>query len=253
MTRIVCDTMIWYYLSKGEVKIPDPKKYILVCTYLTLTELAFTPNNFKKLEQVQDAVRQILNSEPKLKLLHPFDHARTLVDKNLQPEFDIESDLVFGFLRVLINHSKDGLINNKFKDQLLDISTKRKENGGDWATFLNNLNEPSKEISRVLKKYHSEEWQTLKFKEWFVFQLNQLNDTFYTSDIINWNDFEFYEGVYKRYHRNLLISKMKADINDDNDLKNMIYVQPTNLYWTSEKRWKTIAKEANLEKYLYLE
>jgi hypothetical protein len=44
---------------------------------------------------------------------------------------------------------------------------------------------------------------------------------------------------------------MKVDINDDNDLKNMIYVQPTNLYWTLEKRWLTIVKEAKFEKYLY--
>ena len=46
---------------------------------------------------------------------------------------------------------------------------------------------------------------------------------------------------------------MKADINDKNDLKNIIYVQPTYLYWTLEKRWLTIAKEIRLEKYLYLQ
>lgn len=251
MTRIICDTMIWYYLSNGKLKIPDREKYTLVCTYLTLTELAFSPNNFKKLNEVQDATKKILDLKPELILLHPFGYARTLIDKNYKPEFNVEEDLVFAFLRVLLSHPKEGLLDNKFKGQLLEVVNKRKENSGDWSDFLNELNQPTKEISWVFKKYRSDEWEKSKFQGWFVLQLNRLCDPIYSTDVIDWNNFELYENVYRRYHRNLLVSKMKADINDNNDLENMIYVQPTDLYWTLEKRWLTIAKEAKVEKYLY--
>lgn len=66
MTRIICDTMIWYELSKNRLEIPNPEEYTLVCTYLSLTELAFTPNNFKNLGEVQKAIRKILSVEPEL-------------------------------------------------------------------------------------------------------------------------------------------------------------------------------------------
>lgn len=135
MTRIICDTMIWYNLSNGKLKNPDPNRYTLVCTYLSLMELAFSPNNFKKLNEVQDTVKMILSLEPEFILTYPFGHARTLIDKNFKPEFNIEEDLVFGFLRVLLNHPKEGLLENKFKEQLSDITATRKENSNDWVTF----------------------------------------------------------------------------------------------------------------------
>lgn len=253
MTRIICDTMIWYNLSKGHLKVPDPEKYTLVCTYLTLMELAFTPNNFRKLTEVQDAINQILHSEPEFILQVPFDHARFLINTGIKPEFNIEEDLVFGFLRILLNQPKEGLINNDFKLQLSDITAKRTLNSNNWSDFQNKLNEPSKKMGRVLKKYYSEEWEQTRFQGWFILQLNQLSDTSYSAEQIDWRNYELYEKVYKRYQRNLKISKMKVDSNDGNDLKNMIYVQPADLYWTLEKRWLTIAKEIKLEKYFYRE
>ena len=217
-------------------------------------ELAFSPNNFKKLSEVQHTFKTILSLKPEFILTYPFDYARTLIDENFKPEFDIEEDLVFGYLRVLLNHPSKGLIDNEFKEQLSNITSRRKENSEDWARFLNELNEPTKEISWIFKKHNSAEWGKLKFQQWFVLQLNQSNHTTtYSTDMIDWSNFEFYENIYKRYHRNLMVSKMKADLNDDNDLKNMIYVQPTDLYWTLEKRWLVITREVKLEKYLYLD
>lgn len=215
-------------------------------------ELAFTPNNFSKLDEVQEAVKTILSLKPEFIIPHPFDHARTIIDTNFKPEFKIEEDLVFGFLRVILNHPKDGLLENKFKEQLSAFSTTRKENSVEWSDFLNEF-KPSPDVAWVFKKYYSDDWEQTKFKEWFVFQLNQLSDNTYSTEAIDWKNFEFYETIYKRYHRNLLTSKMKADANDDNDLKNMIYVQPTDLYWTLEKRWLAIAKEGKIDKYLYIE
>ncbi|MBL0281926.1 MAG: hypothetical protein IPQ11_16530 [Bacteroidetes bacterium] len=51
----------------------------------------------------------------------------------------------------------------------------------------------------------------------------------------------------------MYLTRMKADRNDENDLQNMIYVQPGDLYWTLEKRWLSIIREIKLDKYLYQE
>lgn len=251
MTRIICDTMIWYELSKNNLQIPDPEKYTLVCTYLSLMELAFTPNNFSKLGEVQDAVKKILSIEPELIMHYPIVHARTLIDKDFKPEYIIEEDLVMAFLRVLLNHPKDGLINNKFKSQLAEVSSIRKENSTDWANFLNEL-KPSKEVVVAFKKHHENESDKEYVRNYFLLQLNQLSDKVYSKNSINWGYFELYENVGARYKRSMLLSKMKADRNDENDLKNMIYVQPSDKYWTIETRWNSIIKEINFDRYLYI-
>lgn len=70
---------------------------------------------------------------------------------------------------------------------------------------------------------------------------------------VNWEKFELHEKVGARYMRNMYLTRMKADRNDENDLQNMIYVQPGDLYWTLEKRWLSIIREIKLDKYLYQE
>jgi hypothetical protein len=245
--------MIWYELSKGKLRIPDPSKYTLVCTYLTLMELAFSPNNFNKLNEVQNAIRQILDCEPELILLDPYKYARTLFDETYNPDFNIEDDLVFAFLRGIINHPTEGLIENEFKRQLSDIIKIRKENSADWSNFLNRLYGTTKETSRIFKKYRLDTQDQFKHQNSLILELNEIFGTSYSNDNIDWAFLSFYEKIYTRYRRNLIVSQMKADINDENDLKNMIYVHPTDLYWTLEKRWLAIAKEMKLEEYLYLE
>lgn len=245
--------MIWYGLSKGDLKLPDPKKYTLVCTYLTLMELAFSQNNFKKLVEVQAAIGQIFKGsvEPELILLYPYDHANSLLDQNFKREFDVEEDLIFGFLRCILNQPLNDLVDNDFKKQLANISDKRMQNNAVWASFLNNLEELSNDIPSRIKKRLKEEWTKTNFRKWFVLQLNYLSEIHYSPDKIDWNNFEFYEQMYSRYKRKLFITKMKTDMNDENDLKNMIYVQPGDLYWTLENRWLNIAKEIKMDNYLY--
>lgn len=251
MTRIICDTMIWYELSKNKLQIPDPKHYTLVCTYLSLMEIAFTSNSFNNLSEVQNVIKTILNSNSEILLQSPYDYARTVIDVELNPEIEIEEDLVLGFLRVLLNHPKSGLLNNKFKEQLTHISSIRKVNSTDRASYLNNLYKDIKEIRHIIKKYHTIEMDKKHIRGWFLLNLNQYYGQEYSEEQINWEHFEFYEKIGGQYIRNMYLTKMKADRNDENDLKNMIYVQPTDKYWTLEKRWLSLAKEIKLERFLY--
>jgi hypothetical protein len=245
--------MIWYELSKNRIRVPNRDRYTLICTHLSLTELALTGNLFGNLEEVQKAVRAILSVECDFNMHYPLDHARKLIDKDFVFKYNIEEDLVMAFIRAILNQPKEGLIENSLKQHLLKISARRQENSNDWSDFINKLNQPMKDISYILKRYREENSYQENFKKTFLFHLNQLSEKEYTDNLIDWSLFELYEKVGARYHRNMLLSKMKADRNDESDLKNMIYVQPGDKYWTLEKRWLSIIKEVSLEQYLYIQ
>jgi hypothetical protein len=253
MTRIICDTMIWYNLSKNKLQVPDPKQYKLVCTYLSLMELAFTPNSFNNLDEIQETIKCIIELKPELIMHDPTSYAKAIIDPDFNYEYEKEEDIVTGFLKVLLNHPKEGLLKNEFKVQLANISSTRKEKGSEWADFLNDCYKGSKEISYILKKYSTDADDRKKIRKWFVLQLNQTSKINYSLEQIRWEHFEFYEKVGARYMRNMYLTKMKADRNDENDLKNMFYVQPTDKYWTLEKRWLQMVKEIKFDRYLYVQ
>ncbi|MCH6198806.1 hypothetical protein MMU07_04410 [Aquiflexum sp. LQ15W] len=251
MKRIICDTMIWYNLAENKIPMPDPNKYTLVCTYLTLMELAFSPNNFFKLTEVQNAIKSIIKLKPHFEISYPKQYALDLISGNLDSYFSPEEDLTLGFLKILVNHPEEFLSENDFKISLEEISSQRRKNYSDWAEFLNELYDLDKKIKWALKKHLKNDFFISQFKEIFVLNLNERENGLFLSDQIDWSIFEFYIGIGGKYLRTVQLSRMKVDPNDENDLLNMIYVQPDDLYWTLEKKWLSIAKEAKLENYLY--
>lgn len=243
--------MIWYELSKNRIQIPDPNQYILVCTYLSLMELAFSPNNLKNLSEVQEAIRLILKVKPEIIMANPWDHAKFLIDDDFQHEHEIESNITLAFLRILLNHPKEGLIPNSFKHHLENISTIRKKNMAEWAEFINKLYQNDAELRTAFKKYSQKDSDLLYFKKWFLYRLNVFEEDKFSFDKMPWKLFEFYTSIGAYYMRTMKLSRMKADGNDENDLRNMIYVQPGDKYWTLEKKWLTFAREAKMSHYLY--
>ena len=243
--------MIWYDLSKGRIPIPDPDKYSLICTHLSLTEIAFSPNNFHKLEDVQNTIKSVLHVNPYFIKLSPTEHARTIIDPEYDPQYDRDEDLMLAFLRILPNHPKEGLLNNDFKKQLAKISAIRKHNFNEQAEFLNKLYDAPIELKRVLKRYSKNRSYFEDSKRLLLHELNQFYEANYDLENVDWYQFEFYLAVHGHFMRTMDFSRMKADGNDHNDLRNMLYVQPENLYWTKERRWLTLAKEAGMSQYLY--
>jgi hypothetical protein len=251
MIKVVCDTMVWYELAKERIFVPDPEKYQLVCTHLSLMEIACSSNNFNKLQEVRSVIKKILSLKPEVITQDPYEYARSRVGNEYTFEYNVEEDLIVGFLRVIHNQPGETLAEGDFKDYLTDIAARRKENSIDWANFQNELYKLSGIHKSILKKYQNSEMDFLESRKWLLFQLNQLNDTELDFSTIDWSRFELYENVHARYIRNLQISNLRADRNDENDLKNMLYVQPGEKYWTMEKRWLSIIKEIKLEKYLF--
>ncbi|HQS35839.1 MAG: hypothetical protein B7Y11_12820 [Sphingobacteriia bacterium 24-36-13] len=156
-----------------------------------------------------------------------------------------------GFLRIILNQPGETLADGNFKNYLTDIAARRKENSIDWANFQNDLYKLPGVHKSILKKYEGSEMDLLESRKWLLLQLNQLNEKELDFSAIDWSGFELYENVHAKYIRNLQISNLRADRNDENDLKNMLYVQPREKYWTLEKRWLSIIREIKMEKYLF--
>lgn len=251
MTRIICDTMIWYGLSKYQLQIPDPSKYTLVCTYLSLMELAFSPNNLKKIEEVQAAIQVIIQLKPEIILRYPWNHALILFEEEFDREVEIEEDLTLEFIRFLHNYPKEELMSDSFKDHLEEISSTRRENFEESADFLSKLFGLNNEVKRILKRYSDDNSFLLIVKNWLLHNLNERELKTYSLDSIPWDQFEFYTTIGAYYMRTMMLSRRKADGNDENDLTNMIYVQPGDKYWTLEKKWLNLAREAKMTKFLY--
>jgi len=243
--------MVWYELAKGRIVVPDPEQYQLVCTHLSLTEIACSSNNFNKLQEVKAVIGEIVKLKPEMIIQYPYEHARFLADNEYTFEYKVEEDLIISFLRIIRNQPGEELAAGEFKDYLTDIAARRKENSIDWANFQNELYKLSGIPKSALKKFQNSEMKLMESRKWLLFQLNQLSEKELDFSTIDWSRFELYENVHARYIRNLELSNFRADRNDDNDLKNMLYVQPGEKYWTLEKRWLSIIREIDLENYLY--
>lgn len=73
--RIVCDTNIWYGIGNGSIEPESFYGQRLVCTNVTLRELASTPNLYKHQDDVRKAVRAIRNYASVLILEDAFGYA----------------------------------------------------------------------------------------------------------------------------------------------------------------------------------
>lgn len=250
MTRIICDTMIWYGLADGTLKLPDESKYKLVCTYLSFTELTLSPNNFKQLSQVKRIMNKIFEIKPEFITETPMEFASNKVENKLPVEFDVEDDFIFMYSKQLFHYDEENLKDDVLKEHLEFIVRRRKENFEDHSEFLNDFYK--KDGLKVLfKKYLSIEDEVEMSQKLFANELSNYNEKIYSYKDIKSYLFEFYINIRGRYTRNLMTSGMKSNSNDHNDLINMIYVQPKDKYWTLEKRWLSIAKETNMNKYLF--
>lgn len=216
--------MIWYDLSKGSLSLPDPNKYDLICTQLSLSEIAFSPNNFHKLADVQNTIKSILHINPYFLKLSPTEHVRTIIDPEYDPQYDSDEDLMLAFLRILPNHPGEGLINNEFKKQLAEISAIRRHNFNEQADFLNKLYDVPSELKRVIKWYSKNRSCFEDSKRLLLHELSQFNEANYDFENVDWDQFEFYLSVHGHFMRTMDFSRMKADGNDHNDLRNMLYV-----------------------------
>ncbi len=252
MQEIICDTMIWYGLANKSLQRPDPKKFKLVCTYLTFLELALTSNILKSFSEVQSAIQAIIDNEPKLILQFPIENYRSQLFKETIKPFKPEDDLIFGFITMVFNSENLEHLKSSpnFKDLLWAIEARRLGKA-DYSIFKNNLKSILQDAKMAYKKYYDKDLNREEFRKNFLYELNETQLIKIPATEVDWALIEFYEKVRMNYMRKYRVSFQKHKANDKPDLDNMLYVRPGQKYWTLEKTWLNIFKEEKLEEYVY--
>ena len=259
MKTVICDTNIWYDLGEGIISFNQSDEYELCCTHLSLYELIHTERLKEDHIKVSLACKAVLAyskrfiQEPPLvyltNLLQPVDKkisnsnflgaieylaSGQLLDEDVMNELDkhiasykntLQKSFIsplfdeIGVMRTIFAENKSIIL--KYKEGI-----KREDK---WKRRIEVLK--SKIIKEISPAYPISE--------------TNFNEAF-------WKKIQFYMRSRIAYSEKLKLDKtMKPEPNDAVDLVNLIYVDADSLYWTNDKRWKNIIKEAMLGNYLF--
>jgi len=259
MTKVICDTNIWYNLGNGSLKFENSDKYALCFTYLSLFELIHSANlkdDFKKVSKACKAVITysscfIIESPLNhlINLLHPLEFRKSNsnfieaitylssiddLDKDILLELDkhlsSHNDKLDKYFVTYISEQMASFKNVIYKDRTSTFKYKeliktRKMKEGKFENLKCQIIQEIGDISGISKSYFSEKF---------------------------WKQIEVFLKSWAVYTDKLKFDKtMNPKPNDAADLTNLVYVNEDNLYWTEDRRWINILKEAKLEKYMF--
>ena len=248
---IICDTTIWYDIGMGNIPVKKLANQHLVCTALSLIEIANSDNLYKRNQEAKNAINAIKNFAVCFYFEDYFGHAlqklgsnhlakNTLAIKcweNLQQILNLD----FTFSERIIKNAET--IFNERKNPFIDANRE-----------FNTAIQIGK--SKVGDSISSRELET---KKAFVSILNTyLIENSHESFKIDlsspkWDDLELLIEVLAEYYNMILERKgKKMQLNDWGDIFNMAYVSQGDLYWTNEPKWNIlIKKNPKTEKYLF--
>ncbi len=243
----ICDTNIWYDInsfSETERKSND-----LILTPLATKELANSPNLLIRIKDVKLACVNIFKYGNDLILKTPLEYLLSL-DKQ---EYDNQTPY--------INFSKEFDVICRLSEGA-EVSEDKKEalrvHIGIVRTMLqtgtSNLQEMLTEVRKniVNKKKHQEIDTIEVTKEVInkVFIETPTEGKYTLSDSFNWSQIELFFYSLDAYFKKLeVITTMKINNNDWIDLFNLIYVSPSDKYFTKDRGVIAIIKAAKMEKY----
>jgi len=247
--NIICDTNIWYYIGDKSIIPQKENGNSLIAIFPSIEELFRSDKIFNNTNYVANAIRAIMtNSRQTIRSLPPEAYLKKLDDPTYV-FIDYKGDLNV-ILEITQRIANGQPIEGELKDTMLKLIEYRKQVLQKGATFFNN------EADRIKKEYTNKNKPKTterihvhrEFIESIVetrLQNEKLSKNF------DWTQIELYDYAAKLLFHKIEISTMKIQPNDWYDIINLIYVAPGEKYWTREKRWINLIKEAKMEKYLY--
>jgi len=259
MKTVICDTNIWYDLGEGIISFNQSDEYELCCTHLSIYELIHTERLKEDHIKVSLACKAVLAYSKRFIQEPPLVYLTNL----LQPVAKKTSDS--NFL---------GAIEYLASGQLLDedvINELDKHLASHKATLYKSFVSPlSDEMGAVRDFIYDDKSNVFKYKECIKQReirelrfedlkskiIKIINYTFPISDSsfteIFWKKIEFFMKSWIAYSAKLKLDKaINPAANDAVDLMNLIYVDQDYMYWTGDRTWQNIIKEAKLGDYLF--
>ncbi|MBN2614132.1 MAG: hypothetical protein JXR71_00430 [Bacteroidales bacterium] len=261
MTRnkVVCDLNVWYEFAKGTINPNLLSHQYLVATFVNITELAQAPNMIKNPRLFGNVLFAIKRNYSSVIKANPWEYLIQAFFNDFQPDISVANKILSGFdaymdtspnsipinvieeTRVEINKviSEKKSISEPINNALIPVRQNIKETGGKKQRHKRTTITSWKRFLSDTALIYSKEFLDKEYK--------------IELDHPSWRHFELLILTFEEYFLRLEISNnRKFHMNDWPDLINLVYVQPSDKYWTFENKWNTLFRETgSLAKYVY--
>jgi|GEM_PF-3084925 len=256
--RVVCDTMIWYNISTGLIPKDRYENFELISTYLNIYEILTSNHLLREPERTFKALNSLMR-ESNTKYLNPFQYfdekTNERFNKNIKDvQIEFVNKLVSGALEYKMDIESNNLdtqIKNKAFTNLNLLFSQEKEEVLYTKKIIKEYrdNHSKKEVKEIVKSNAGKKAHLEAMRNDFVYLFSEgvLND----ASNVDLSSFQLIINTFDTFLINLEKGACSWQQNDDEDLFNLIYVGPNDKYWTQEKKWKNIIKEAGMEAYLF--
>lgn len=246
--RIIPDTNIWYKLGSDECLFMHVKDYLFP-TYVNLWELTNTGSLVSKYSVVRRAIQKMLLCKDLLLLVEPLKYLIELSNKNctlgrrkyVKQLLLMAQKVSDGAVIKEELQSEFGLYINKAKEEMQNVGIKVNEMAVKCKMKIKNNQKHRKLLTLPIVYQLVNSWVVTATNGRYELKKNKLSNN------------ELFFKVLDYYFKCLEVGQYKWQRNDLYDLFNMAYVRKGDKYWTHEKKWLKLIKEAGCEQYLYID
>lgn len=245
MQELICDTNIWYNLAQNPPAADFLNKYKLIATFSSIEELARTPKLLTKMGLVRGAIQAIFKYSKYQIFEFPFVYLRCVSDVSFEYN-------VLDYHKEVLNFTSQIAKGAEITDEKIirqHIETRR----NDLKIVASMFNEEAQKIKARIRNttrhraISSSEMNRQLISKSVAYQTDGTG----LGSEFDWNQIELFEKVLAMFFKELEVGAIVAKPNDFFDVFQLIYVNPSRLYWTQDKK-KTYEyiKRAGMERYL---
>ena len=248
MSRIIADTNVWYLLGADE-KLFESVRQSIVPVYNNLWEMSTTGLLHKdvKIIKVRDAIRRIMLCQERMILIEPLRYL--VVIGNKKYKYHIRTYTI-EMLKVTQMIARGFHIDDSMKERTRIAINEAKVGLSKLQQNINAMAAQCKSNIKNFKK-HRECNGNMRIMVILDFMARQAIHGNFSLHKIPFRDYELLVRAMDCFFKKLETGELKWQRNDLFDLFNLAYVRRGDKYWTNEKRWIKIIKDAGCEEYLY--
>ena len=249
--KIITDTCIWYNIAEGDYEDGVLKKLPLVITAMTLIEILSSKNllhpiNKYKIKKIYAAIKK---HNPIFYNQLPFEYAA-----NKYFGKKLKAKTSYSLIENIINKIED----TEFINNLVEENNARLF---EFKEILEKQVEKRKSLIKqgvITKRYIDENYKDYVKGYWEDFLKSLAKHTgismkSISKSLLEKNGAQINPYIFSSAHYGykLLFKGNKAHKNDQGDNLNLLYLGINDLYWTTDKKWNGILKDAGCSKLVY--
>jgi hypothetical protein len=246
--RIIVDTNIWLHVLGDNDELFEEVKKDITPMYNNLWELCITGCHNSKPTKVRKAIQKVMKAQHNMIFSHSLRYLTEIANKK-----KFRSEILKGTFDLLEFSAKianGGFIQENQKETFYEFIKKEKQKLADIANDYNRIAKECKEKIKNLKK-HCERNTFHHVIHYFNYIVSQATNGKYNLKKLPLCNYELLICVTDLLFKKLETGEKIWERNDLFDLYNLAYVRRGDKYWTNERKWIEIIKEAGCEEYLY--